>query len=308
MILLSPHQFVDLRREEALADAYGVELRVAEDQTEFAALARSAQIVMVTPYGQVTAEMIASMRKCRGVVRYGIGYDNIDVEAAAEAGLPVSIVPDASSEEVASHALALGLALMRRIPAGQAAIADNGWASRVPADLPVLSELEVGVVGMGRIGRFVAHWWNALGAKVSAYDPFADFSDVERKGVDEIIESSDLISLHVPLTAETKHLISRSAIERMRPGSVIVNVSRGGLVDEAALADALRSGRLAGAGLDVFESEPLASDSALRDAPNAILTPHSAWKSRSSMDALQDGAVKRARIILEGGVLPDRVA
>lgn len=307
-LLISPHQFANLNREHQLADDYGLTLHVAADQDEFARLSATATIVMVTPYGKLRRETIEAMTQCRGIVRYGIGYDNIDAEAAKEKGIPVSIVPDASTEEVASHAFALGLALIRRIPSGQAAIAEGKWAAEVPGDLPVLSKLEVGVVGMGRIGRLVAGWWKAVGATVRAYDPIAEFSNVEQCSLDQVIEQSDLLSLHVPLTDETRHMISAETIERMREKAVVVNVSRGGLIDELALAQALQSGRLAGAGVDVFEHEPLPAESPLHSAPNLVMTPHSAWKSRSSLDALQVGAVTRARLILEGGDVPDRVA
>jgi D-3-phosphoglycerate dehydrogenase len=255
---------------------------------------------MVTPYARVGETEIGAMTQCQGIVRYGVGYDNIDVIAASEAGVPVSIVPDASSEEVASHAFALGLALIRRIPAGQAAIASGRWAGAVPADLNVLSKTRVGVVGMGRIGRLVARWWAAVGADVRAYDPLAHFSEVPSATLEELLTASDVITLHVPLTPDTRHMISGATIARMRRGSVVVNVSRGGLIDEEALAVALQAGQIAGAGLDVFEAEPLRNDHALRTAPNTILTPHIAWKSNTSLGALQTGAVERARLLLEG--------
>lgn len=307
-LLVAPHQFPDLAREEALAAELGVELVAAPDAAGFASALPGAAVVMVTPYVRLERHDLERMPGCLGVVRYGIGYDNIDVAAAAELGVPVSIVPDASSEEVASHALALGLMLTRRIPQGQAAIARGAWASAVPFDSPVLSRLRVGVIGMGRIGRRVATWWRDLGADVRAHDPVAAFDAVPAADVDELIATCDVLSLHVPLTDATRHLLSADAIARMPRGAVIVNVSRGGLVDEHALADALRSGHLGGAGLDVFEHEPLAADHPLRSAPNAVLTPHSAWKSRSSLDALQAGAVARARRLLQGEDPPDRVA
>lgn len=299
-ILIAPHQFPDLTREQELAARFGLDLVVARDQDHFASSIAGANVVMVTPYAQVGRAEIDSMKHCRGIVRYGIGYDNIDVASAVEAGVPVSVVPDASVEEVASHAFALGLSLIRRIPAGQAAISAGKWAGAVPADLPVLSEVRVGVIGMGRIGRYVAHWWDAVGAKVSAHDPVARFNDVRQASLDELIAWSDVLSLHIPLTPETRHLISSETIAQMPRGSVIVNVSRGGLIDEQALARALHEGHIAGAGIDVFETEPLPRDHPLRTAPNTILTPHAAWKSRSSLSALQAGAVERAEVFLEG--------
>jgi D-3-phosphoglycerate dehydrogenase / 2-oxoglutarate reductase len=307
-LLVAPHQFPDLDRERALADRFGLELVAATDQAAFSDAMPDARLVMVTPYGKLGEREMAALTDCAGVVRYGIGYDNIDVRAAARLGVPVSIVPDASTEEVASHAFALGLALARRIPAGQTAIAQGAWAGAVPADLPVLSDLEIGIVGMGRIGRLVAGWWHAVGARVRAYDPVATFTDIDAAPLETVLRDSDLVSLHVPLTDGTRHMIDAAEIEAMRHGAVVVNVSRGGLIDESALAEALAAGRLAGAGLDVFEHEPLAADHPLRAAPNAILTPHSAWKSRASLAALQEGAVRRAQMLLDGQEPPDRVA
>lgn len=306
-ILVAPHQFPHLDRELALAEAFGLDLVVAKDQEEFRAGMTDAEVVMVTPYGKVQTAEIDRLKRCKAIVRYGIGYDNIDAVAAGAAGVPVSIVPDASSEEVASHALATGLALARRVPHGQEAIRNGGWAGAIGFDAPKLSNLDVGIVGMGRIGRQVATWWAAIGARVKAYDPFSTFDDISAATLEDILENSDVVSLHVPLTDQTRHMISRDVLKRMRRGSVIVNVSRGGLIDEEALAEALRSGHIAGAGIDVFVQEPLPADHVLRAEPTAILTPHASWRSKSSLDALQDGAVSRARAALSGQPMIDVV-
>lgn len=307
-LLVAPHQFPHLEREQKLADQFGLKLVAAKDQQAFTDGMADAEVVMVTPYGKVNEAELARMTRCKAVVRYGMGYDNIDVIAATKVGVPVSIVPDASSEEVAAHALAMGIALARRLPQGQASIQNNAWAGTIAYDTPKLANLEVGIVGMGRIGRLTAGWWAALGTKVRAYDPFVKFTDVPQASLEEILEKSDVVSLHLPLNADTRDMISTEVLKRMRPGSVIVNVSRGGLIDEPALADALRSGQIAGAALDVFAKEPLPTDSPLRNAPNLILTPHIAWRSNTSLGALQDGAVERARKALAGEQLPDLVS
>ena len=304
-ILIAPHQFPHVDRERALARELGIELVEAPDKAAFRAGIADAAVVMVTPYARVEAEDFAAMKHCRAVVRYGMGYDNIDVGAAT---VPVSIVPGTASEEVGSHALAMGLALARRIPQGSGAIAAGGWAGSVGFDAPKLSDLDVGVLGMGRIGRYVATWWAALGARVRAYDPFTEFDDVASASMGEILEGSDVISLHVPLNDETRHLISRETLAGMRRGVIIVNVSRGGLIDEPALADALRSGHVSGAGLDVFSEEPVPAEHVLRDVPNVIMTPHVAWRSNQSLDALQEAAVDRARRALTGQPLLDVVS
>ncbi|WP_181801107.1 C-terminal binding protein [Streptomyces shenzhenensis] len=306
-ILVAPHQFPHLDRENALSEEFRLTLLAAPDQAAFSNAMADAEVVMVTPYAKVTTADFAALRRCKAVVRYGMGYDNIDVAAAAAAGIPVCIVPDASTDEVASHAFAMGLALSRRLPQGQAAIRDGAWAGRIAYDAPKLTDLRVGVVGMGRIGRIVAASWAAIGAQVRAYDPFAAFSQVPAASLTQVLEESDVVSLHLPLTAETRHLVSADVLRRMRRGAVVVNVSRGGLVDEPALAEALHSGRIAGAALDVFAQEPLPGEHLLRDAPNTILTPHIAWRSTTSLDALQDGAVARARRALAGEPLIDLV-
>lgn len=307
IILVAPHRFPNVNRERALAERFGREIVVAEDQASFRSRMAEAEVVMVTPYAKMTAEEFGMLRRCKAVVRYGVGYDNIDVGAANNVGVPVTIVPDTASEEVASHALAMGLALARRIPQGQAAIRAGEWAGVIGLDTPKLSNLQVGVVGMGRIGRLVAKWWTAIGAKVHAFDPMSTFSDVPAATLKQVLEESDVVSLHLPLTEETRYLISSEVIERMRHTAVIINVSRGGLIDEEALAAALRAGRIAGAGLDTFAQEPLPVGHPLRDAPNTVFTPHVAWRSTTSLDALQEQAVERARRALQGEPLPDLV-
>lgn len=306
-ILVAPHHFPNLDREQAVAREFGHELVAAADPDSFRQGLPEARIVMITPYARLTADDFPVMKQCKAVIRYGIGYDNIDVDAAAEAGIPVSIVPGTASEEVASHAFAMGLALVRRLPAGDAAIRDLSWGGTIGYDTPVLSELEVGVVGLGRIGQHVARMYSAVGATVRAYDPFVTESPVPLAHLDRVLMDSDLVSLHLPLTEETRSLVSAEVLSRMRKGAVVVNVSRGGLVDEAALAEALSAGHIAGAGIDTFAREPLDTEHPLRSAPNAILTPHIAWRSNRSTGALQQGAVERVRLVLTDQPLIDLV-
>jgi D-3-phosphoglycerate dehydrogenase / 2-oxoglutarate reductase len=307
-IVVAPHHFPDLERERALALEFGVDLLATPDVEAFRAAVADAAVVMITPYATLTAEDFPRMRNCLAVIRYGIGYDNIDVDAATRAGIPVSIVPGTASEEVASHAVAMGLALARRLPAGDAAIRAGSWAGTIGYDTPPVSRLDVGVIGMGRIGAHVARMYTGLGARVRAYDPFVEVTDFTSATLEEILQDSDVVSLHVPLSDETRELISADVLSRMRPGAIVVNVSRGGLVDEAALAEALTSGHIAGAGLDTFSAEPLPSGHPLREAPNTILTPHVAWRSNQSIGALQAGAVERVRLVLTGQPLIDVVS
>ncbi|MEJ1115527.1 C-terminal binding protein [Paenarthrobacter sp. CCNWLY172] len=306
-ILVAPHHFPNLDREHALAKEFGYTLNPAIDVEAFREGLPEADIVMITPYAKLTAADFPVMSKCKAVIRYGIGYDNIDVDAATAADIPVSIVPGTASEEVASHAFAMGLALARRLPSGNASIQNLGWAGTIGYDTPVLSELEVGVLGMGRIGQHVARMYKAVGAQVRAYDPFVTESFVDLTSLDDILENSDVVSLHLPLSADTANLIHKDVLARMRRGAVVVNVSRGGLIEESALAEALTSGHIAGAGIDTFAEEPLAAEHPLRSAPNTILTPHIAWRSNRSTGALQEGAVERVRLALTGQPLIDLV-
>jgi D-3-phosphoglycerate dehydrogenase / 2-oxoglutarate reductase len=306
-IVVAPHHFPDLEREHALADEFGIELVATPDVDAFRSAIADAAVVMITPYATLTAEDFPRMRNCLAVVRYGIGYDNIDVAAATRAGIPVSIVPGTASEEVASHAVSMGLALARRLPAGDSAIRAGSWGGTIGYDTPPVSQLEIAVIGMGRIGAHVARMYTGLGAHVRAYDPFVEVTEFPTGELQELLESSDVVSLHVPLSDDTRELISADLLARMRPGAIVVNVSRGGLVDEAALADALTSGQIAGAGIDTFSAEPVPADHPLRDAPNTILTPHIAWRSNQSIGALQAGAVERVRLVLTGKPLIDVV-
>ncbi|KAA0084640.1 C-terminal binding protein [Mycolicibacterium sp. P9-64] len=307
-ILVAPHQFPNLEREEALAREFSARLIPAEDRDEFRAAIPEATLVLVTPYARVEAVDFQAMTRCLAVIRYGIGYDNIDVAAARAAGIPVSIVPGASSEEVASHAFTMGLSLARRIPQGQTAIANGAWAGRIAYDAPRFSELDVAVIGMGRIGAQVARWYAGLGCNTRAFDPFVTFDDIPKASLIELLEQSDVISLHVPLTEGTRNLVDANVLNRMRTGAVIVNVSRGGLIDEAALAQALHSGQIAGAGLDTFVTEPLSGDHPLRHAPNVIMTPHVAWRSNRAVESLQGSVVDRCRQALTGQQLSDLVS
>jgi D-3-phosphoglycerate dehydrogenase len=308
-ILVAPHRFLDLDREERLAQDFGLDLVVAPDVDSFRAGIPEAALVLVTPYARVEAADFQAMKRCIAVVRYGIGYDNIDVDAARTVGVPVSIVPGATSEEVASHAVALGLSLVRRIPAGQAAIAAHSWAGSIAYDTPRFTELAVGVVGLGRIGRQVAAWYAAVGSKVRVYDPYIGANETfETATLDELIEQSDVLSLHLPLTSTTRNFVSADVLARMRRNAVIVNVSRGGLIDEQALAEALHTGQIAGAGLDTFSEEPLPAGHVLRAAPNLIMTPHTAWRSNRALESVQDGVVQRCRQALQGQPIADLVA
>lgn len=243
----------------------------------------------------LTARVIAGLRSCRVIARFGIGVDRVDLEAATAAGIVVTNVPDYCVDEVSDHALALLLAVTRRIIPLDRAVRDGLWDTAATAG-PVrrLRGRQLGVVGFGRLGRSFAAKAQALGLEVVAYDPYVADGAVEAAGVrplplDDLVATSDIVSLHIPLTPLTRHILDRRRIDALPAGAVLLNTSRGGLVDEAALVAALRAGRLGGAGLDVFETEPPPRDHPLLGLPNVVVSSHSSHYS------LESGADMRAK-------------
>jgi D-3-phosphoglycerate dehydrogenase / 2-oxoglutarate reductase len=269
--------------------AAGVELAIVDgsDEASLVAGAEGADGLVVL-MEDITRPVLEQLPTVRSVVRFGIGYDTIDVPAATDLGVQVSNVPDANYREVAVHAVSMALALARRLPAWDRALKQDGWAGMgVGAGIRRPDDQTVGLIGIGRIGGRVATALRAVGYRVQAFDPYTTPEHAAELGVslttlDEVLTGSDILSLHVPLTDETRGIIDAAALARMREGSILVNVSRGGLVDEHALADALTSGHLAGAGIDVFEHEPVEPTNPLLRCDTALLSPHAAHLSAES--------------------------
>jgi D-3-phosphoglycerate dehydrogenase / 2-oxoglutarate reductase len=264
---------------------------------------------LIVQWATVTAAVLDAAPRCRFISRLGIGYDMIDVAAATERGVAVANTPDYCVDEVVAHALAMALWLLRGLGRFDAAVRESEWSAIAPfpqACRP--SETTIGVVGLGRIGAKVARQAVALGFRVLAYDPYVAAPDGVRLATfEELLSGSDLITLHAPLNEETWHMVRAETIEMMRPGALLVNTCRGSLVDEAALAEALRAERLAGAALDVFEAEPLPGPSPLRQLPNVLLSPHSAWYSPFSLAELPVQAARQVVDFLAGRPVPSIV-
>ncbi len=250
---------------------------------------------------------LAACPRLKAVVRYGVGTDNIDLAAARARRVHVANVPDYGAEhEVSDHALALYLSLQRRIPARDAEVRAGIWGVGQAAPIPSRENAVLGLVGGGRIGLATARKFRALGfARVLVHDPFLDAdtarnAHVEPVEMDELCAQSDVISLHAPLTDQTRHILNAERLARMRTDAIVINVARGGLVDETALAAALVEGRIFGAGIDVFETEPVARDNPLLTAPNTLLTDHTAWYSERSVAQLQKKAAQEVARVLSG--------
>jgi D-3-phosphoglycerate dehydrogenase / 2-oxoglutarate reductase len=291
--------------ERAVLDGHDVDLLVLACRTpqEVAAQAGDAE-VLLNQYVPVTGEVLDALPRCRLVVRYGVGVDNVDVGAATERGVWVANVPDYGRDEVADHTLALAMSVLRGVVVLDRSVRDGVWGLDAARPLRRLSVLTWGVVGCGAIGAAVARRAAGRGMRVLGYDlpQVPSEPPIERVPLEELLVSSDLVSLHAALTPESQHLIGAEALGRMRPSAFLVNTARGGLVDTAALLAALDAGELAGAALDVLETEP-PDDLGWQLArhPRVVVTPHAAWYSEEAFLTLKTEVAREALRVLEGG-------
>jgi D-3-phosphoglycerate dehydrogenase len=290
-VVVTDHVFRDLEPTREVLEPLGAELAVAPatDEKTLSGLVRDADAIIVC-YAQVTRRVIEAAAGCRVIARTGIGYDNVDVEAASECGIVVTNVPDYCLDEVADHTLALLLAFARAIVEAAQSVRDGGWG--LPGgEMHSLRGRQLALVGVGRIGARVARRALAFGLRVVAYDPYVSDPPVEgvelAQSLEEALAAADFVCLHAPLTAESRHLVRDETIALMRKAPVLLNTSRGGLVDLEAVTRALEQGRLAGVALDVTEPEPLPVGHPLRTHPRAIVTPHMAYHSEEAQHELQ---------------------
>jgi D-3-phosphoglycerate dehydrogenase / 2-oxoglutarate reductase len=295
----------DVDPERAVLDGHDVELRVLACRTpeEVAAQAGGAD-VLINQYVPITAAVLDALPRCRLVVRYGVGVDNVDLQAATERGVWVANVPDYGRDEVADHTLALALAMLRGVVALDRSVRDGTWDLDPARPLRRLATLTWGVVGCGAIGRAVARRAAGLGMRVLGYDlpTVRSEAPIERVPLEGLLEAADLVSLHAALTPDTHHLVGAAALARMRPTAHLVNTARGGLVEEAALLAALDAGALAGAALDVLEHEP--PDELgwkLARHPRVVVTPHAAWYSEEAFHTLKSEVAREALRVLGSG-------
>jgi D-3-phosphoglycerate dehydrogenase len=305
LVAVADSVFPNLDLARAVVSRAGAELRLAPQPTPegIVATAREADALLVT-YAKINADMIGQMKRCRIISRFGIGVDNVDIDAATRQGIVVTKVPDYCIDEVSDHAMALLLSLVRKIPFSSARAHAGRW--EMPAVTPIhrLRGTVLGLVGFGRIPQLVAPKAKAFGLRVVASDPFVPQAVMDQAGVGkvefaELLKISDYISIHSPLLPETHHLFSTAVFRQMKPGAVIVNTSRGPVVDEAALAAALDAKQIAGAALDVLEQEPPLS-SPLFGRDNVILTPHTSFYSVESLEELQTKAAEEVVRVLSG--------
>jgi D-3-phosphoglycerate dehydrogenase len=302
-VLLTDYAWADLEVERGILAAIDAEL-IAAPATDLATLCHLARDVdaLLTCWAKVPAEVIAAAGRCRIIARLGIGLDNIDVAAATARGILVTNVPDYCYREVAEHALALILALGRKVAFYHQQTKSGQYALTAGPELLRIGGQTLGIVGLGQSGRALAALAQGIGLRVVATSrsQHHPVPGVAWRSLDELLSESDYVSLHLPLTPATRGLIGRQQLGRMKPSAYLINTARGGLVDHAALAEALAAGHLAGAGLDVQDPEPPDLSRPPYNDPRVIVTPHAAFASRESLLELRTRAVRQVVDCLHG--------
>lgn len=314
-IAVTDYSFPSLDIEEGILRPLGHEiasLKERKSAAELKTLVADADAV-ITQFAPVDAHVIASMQRAKVIVRYGIGYDNVDVKAARERGIPVCNIPDYCIDEVADHTLAFILSTTRQVVPNTLHVREGKWGLATPLDqLRTLRDQTVGIVGFGRIGREVAARLAPFKSRRLVFDAFVPPEVVRNAGcepvsLDDLLAQSDIVTLHCPSTPQTKKLLNDESLGRMKQGSVVVNLGRGDLIDSGSLIAALQSGKIAAAALDVFEQEPLPPENPLRFMPNVITASHIASASPKSVRTLRETAAKIAIMALRGEPLPNIV-
>ncbi len=307
-IVITDHRFPDVEQERAAVEGEGWQLVVgnATAEADVANLCSDADGVLAVR-ASISRHVIESMSRCRVIVRYGIGVETVDINAATEHGIVVANVPDYCVDEVSDHALTLLLMLSRQSLAATQLARKPTWSTATMPPLHRLRGQICGLFGAGKIGSALASKVEGLGMQVLVCDPYLDEAKAMELGMkkvsfEELLHSSDYISIHAPLTPQTKHTFGEAALARMKKSSFIINTARGGLIDEIALLAAIESGTIAGAGLDVLESETAVTPlrSSLVQHPKIIVTAHTAWLSEEARATLQARAVAQVVACLKG--------
>jgi D-3-phosphoglycerate dehydrogenase len=307
--VITDYTFDEIDIEKGILEPLGCQVvgqKSGKDRAQLIALVQDADYVL-TQFAPVNAEVIGAMKKAKVIVRYGIGVDNVDLQAAAAKGIPVCNVPDFCTDEVADHTLAMILELTRRITQNTLKIRSGTWGLGVPLDaLRAVKNLTVGLVAFGRIGREVANRLKPFKCKILVFDPAVDAAAVKAAGCtpvsfDDLLKNSDLVSLHCPSTEKTKYMINAQSIARMKDGALFVNASRGTLVRTDDLVAALRSGKISAAALDVTDPEPPPADHPLLKMENVFLSAHIAAASPQAATKLRNDAANTAATMVRGG-------
>lgn len=306
VVAVADSPFPSLDPVKTALERIDAEIRVAKSGSaeDILSVAHDADGLMVC-YAQITPAVIGGLTRCKVIARTGLGVDNIDLPAAKEKGIAVTYVPDYCLQEVSDHAMALLLALARKIPLSNSLVQAGRW--EMPAVVPIyrLAGRVIGLIGFGNIPRALAPKAQAFGLKVITSDPYVSPEHLKALGVenvslDELLARSDFISVHAPLMPQTRGLLNAAAFAKTKKGVMIVNTARGPLIDQQALVAALDSGQVGGAALDVLETEPPPKDLALVGRDNVILSPHTAFYSVDALIELQSKAAGDVARVLSG--------
>ncbi len=313
-VVVTDYSFAELDLEKQLLEPLGCTVVGAQCRTDDQVIECTADAdYVITQFAPVTGRAIQAMKKARIIVRYGIGVDNVDLAVARSHGIPVCNVPDYCIDEVADHTLALVLAITRQVARISSTIQAGGWNPQLPLEAyHTLKDMTTGVVGCGRIGREVIRRLVPFKTKILAYDPLltdeaARALGAERVSLETLLTTSDLISLHCPSTPETQKMVNVASLARMKDGVLLVNMARGNLVDTPALIAALQSGKVAGAGLDVTDPEPLPADSPLRAMGSVVITSHVASASVKAVTTLRTSVADTVAKAFRGEKVPNCV-
>lgn len=314
LVAITDYTFPSLEIEDSIFRSAGIDLRSGNDK-QIAALQSlvSGADAVITQFAPINAEVIASMQRARVIVRYGIGVDNVDLAAAQSRGIPVCNVPDYCIDEVADHTLAFILSTTRQVVPNTLLVREGKWGLATPIEqMRTLRDQTVGLVGFGRIGREVAARLAPFKCRRLVCDAFCPVESVRLAGcepvsLEELLTQSDIVTLHCPSTPQTRKLLNAASMARMKPGSIVINLARGDLIDTPAFVTALQSGQISAAAIDVCDPEPIPADSPLRLLPNVITASHIASVSPKAVRTLRETAARLAVQAVRGEPLPNIV-
>ena len=305
-VVITDYYYESIHQEAAVMAEIGVELLDYHCQTEDEVIAVAADCdALICQFAPITRKVIESLEKCKVIVRYAIGVDNIDVAAAEEHGIYVCNVPDYGIDEVSNHAIALLLDCAKKLTYLAGQVKQGNCSYTIVKPLFRMEGKTLGLMGFGRIPRLVAKKMAGFGVHIIAYDPMMNEELARELGVtpvsfDQLLRESDYLSVHCPLTADTHHLFNEAAFRAMKPTAIFINTARGAVVNEEDLIHALEQGEIAMAGIDVTETEPIPVDHPLLKLDNAVVTPHAAWYSEEAVQSLQLKAAQEAARVLKG--------
>jgi D-3-phosphoglycerate dehydrogenase len=305
-VVVTDYAYQDLEEEKGEISKVNAEIYDNHCKTEDEAIAIAKDCdALIVQFCPITKKVIDSLEHCKLIVRYAIGVDNIDIDAATKKGIYVANVPDYCTDEVSTHTVAMILAMSRKLVQTVNIVRNGEWDYALMKPMYRSSGSCLGLIGLGAIPTMVAKKMKNFGMRIIAFDPYVSDENARKSGVqkvdfDELVRTSDYISIHCPLTDETRKMINADVFRKMKNTAILINTARGQIVDEAALIDAIREKEIGGAAIDVMEKEPIARDNPLLTFPNVIITPHIAWYTEESIHTLKQKVGEEVVRVLSG--------